>query len=195
MQKIIKINNQDITYTVKTSARTHKMRLAVYCDGSVVITKPRWLPNFMLQRFIKTKSSWILKKIDYFRKKGFKKIIKSAESKKIAYAKYLENKNQALILVKNKVTELNEFYNFKFNNISVKNQKSRWGSCSKKGNLNFNYRILFLPEDMQNYIIVHELCHLKEFNHSARFWLLVAQVIPDYLKIKKQIRKTELSIQ
>jgi len=77
-------------------------------------------------------------------------------------------------------------YNFKINRISIKNTKSRWGSCSKKGNLNFSYKIALLSKDLADYVIVHELCHLGEFNHSKRFWKLVSLTIPNYLELKNR---------
>lgn len=101
---------------------------------------------------------------------------------------YLEHKNQALILVHDRLKYFNNFYNFKFNRVSIKNQKTRWGSCSKKGNLNFNYKIVLLPPKLADYIIVHELCHLKELNHSDRFWNLVAKTFPDYLKLRQELK-------
>ncbi|NBX49499.1 M48 family peptidase, partial [bacterium] len=87
-----------------------------------------------------------------------------------------------------RVAELNQHYGFSYGKISVRNQQTRWGSCSKRGNLNFNYRILFLPPHLADYLIVHELCHLKEFNHSPRFWALVAQGCPNYHACKKELR-------
>jgi predicted metal-dependent hydrolase len=64
--------------------------------------------------------------------------------------------------------------------ISIRNQRSRWGSCSEKGNLNFNFRLLFLPGHLVDYVVVHELCHCREFNHSPAFWGLVVSALPDY---------------
>ncbi|OGZ65594.1 MAG: hypothetical protein A3C06_00680 [Candidatus Taylorbacteria bacterium RIFCSPHIGHO2_02_FULL_46_13] len=101
-------------------------------------------------------------------------------------------KNTALELVKSRISYFNVFYNLKINKISVKNQKTRWGSCSKKGNLNFNYRVALLPPHLADYVIVHELCHLGEFNHSVNFWKLLSKTIPDYKKIKSQFKKIRI---
>lgn len=72
--------------------------------------------------------------------------------------------------------------------IAIRAQRSRWGSCSTKGNLNFNYRIVFLPPELVDYIIVHELCHLHEFNHSERFWARVGVHVPTYELHKQALR-------
>ena len=72
--------------------------------------------------------------------------------------------------------------------IAIRNQKSRWGSCSKKRNLNFNYKLVFLPPEIRDYVIVHEICHAKEFNHGHGFWSLVAETVPDYKELRKRLR-------
>lgn len=105
---------------------------------------------------------------------------------------YLEYKEPARELVLRRVEYFNSIYNFPYGRISIRNQRTRWGSCSKKGNLNFNYKIVLIPEKLADYIIVHELCHLKEFNHSKRFWALVAKTFPDYKKIKQDLRNPEI---
>ena len=78
--------------------------------------------------------------------------------------------------------------------LSVRNQRTRWGSCSRTGNLNFNYKIALLPEPLADYIIAHELCHLGEFNHSQAFWDLVAVAIPDYRERRAELRRIERAI-
>jgi predicted metal-dependent hydrolase len=70
--------------------------------------------------------------------------------------------------------------NFKYNRIAIKDNRSNWGSCSTKGNLNFNWRLIFAPLDIIEYVAVHELCHLTEHNHSAAYWSLVESICPDY---------------
>lgn len=76
--------------------------------------------------------------------------------------------------------------------IFIKNSRTRWGSCSSKGNLNFNYRLSLLPAHLAHYVIVHELCHLREFNHSQRFWDLVALTVPEYKACREELKKYSL---
>lgn len=102
---------------------------------------------------------------------------------------YYRHKEQARMLVHQKLEHWNKFYNFSYQRVAIRNQRTRWGSCSSKGNLNFNYRIVFLPEPLQDYLIVHELCHLQEFNHSRAFWDLVEQTIPEYRKHRLLMKK------
>jgi predicted metal-dependent hydrolase len=79
-----------------------------------------------------------------------------------------------------RVAYWNTHYEFAFGRIAIRDQKSRWGSCSRQGNLNFNWRLLLAPTSVLDYIVIHELAHLKEGNHSPRFWALVAERCPDY---------------
>lgn len=105
-----------------------------------------------------------------------------------------EKGEQARTFVENRISYFNKFYNFEINRIVIKNQKTRWGSCSSKKNLNFNYKIIYLRPALADYLIVHELCHLGELNHSKRFWALVAKTIPSYIKISKELKKTSIRI-
>jgi len=162
------------------------MRLAVYCDGSVVITSPFGVEKSIVEKFLADKKQWAWDKILFFN---------SVDSKAIrtfSHKDYLQNKDKTLTLVNERVKFYNKIYGFYFNQIFIKNQKTRWGSCSSKKNLNLNYKIIFLPEKHRDYIIVHEMCHLKELNHSRNFWALVERALPNYLEIKKELRNHEL---
>ncbi|MFC1613269.1 M48 family metallopeptidase [Patescibacteria group bacterium] len=181
----IKLHNKKINYILKISKKAKRMRLAIYCDGSFIVTKPNSLNENIVEKFIIQKSNWILSKLEYF--KQFTITVFQNDTKK-----YLKHKAVALDCIEKKIKHFNKTYNFKFNKIIIKNQKTRWGSCSKKGNLNFNYKILFLPKQISDYIIVHELCHLKEFNHSHKFWNLVAKTVPDYSIIQKNLKINKL---
>lgn len=103
-----------------------------------------------------------------------------------------KKKEQAKGFVESRLEHFNRFYGFKINRVAIKNQTTRWGSCSSRGNLNFNYRIMYLRKELADYLVVHELCHLKEMNHSKRFWALVKQTIPNYVELNKELRRTNV---
>lgn len=83
----------------------------------------------------------------------------------------------------------NAHYGFPYGRVAIKEQKSRWGSCSRQGNLNFNWRLLLAPAPVLDYVVIHELCHLKELNHSPRFWQLVALACPDHAAQRGWLRR------
>lgn len=78
-----------------------------------------------------------------------------------------------------------------YTSITIRDQKSRWGSCSSRGTLSFNYRLIFAPPKVLDYVVVHELCHLTHMNHSKDFWNMVEQVMPDYRIYKDWLREHE----
>ena len=89
-------------------------------------------------------------------------------------------RGQAKAYLPARARELAETHGFKFEKARVKNQKTRWGSCSAKGNINLNLRLMMAPNAAIDYVIIHELCHLRELNHSPAFWALVASCCPDF---------------
>src|SRR3989344_7685345 len=101
---------------------------------------------------------------------------------------YVRYKETARALVKSRLVLYNQVYKFNINQVAIKNHTSRRGSCSKKGNLNFNYKVTLLPLELADYVIVHELCHLQELNHSKKFWKLVALTLPNYKELRLRFR-------
>lgn len=186
MQKYIELGAQRLGYTLKVSKRARHMRLAVYCDGAVVVTAPWWVGQSKVEQFVAHKSRWILDKLNYFKRFDGQVFFKRSKRD------FLEQKAAALALVQARVAHFNTLYNFTFKRIAVKNPKTRWGSCSKKGNLNFNYRLVHLPERLVDYVVVHELCHLQEFNHSRKFWELVGKTIPNYVELKRELKRNRV---
>ena len=114
--------------------------------------------------------------------------------RKNSRAEYLKYKEVARELVTRRLPELNKVYGFKIGKIAIRNQKSRWGSCSTRGNLSFNYKIALLPQHLADYLMVHEICHLGEFNHGPRFWDLVARAVPDYKNTRAELKKYGLTL-
>ncbi len=180
-----------MNYTLKKHKRTKVLRIAVKVDGSVVVTVPYRLPNYFAKRFVESKKDWIEKRVAYFadiqkmrEDAGLSKLMTGAEQKR----DYINKKEKARIIITQRVVELNAKYNFTYKKIAIKNQKTRWGSCSRSGNLNFNYKIAYLTPEILDYVIIHELCHLKEFNHSKHFWSLVGLHCPNYRTIRSSMK-------
>lgn len=106
-------------------------------------------------------------------------------------ARYIQHKEAARLHLVSRVGRLREQFGFTVSGISIRDQKTLWGSCSTSGRLNLNYRLYFLPFELQEYVIVHELCHLLHHNHSKKFWALVESALPDYKVRDRALRRYE----
>ena len=186
MNRQIILQNRIVSYSIRRSKRAKRLRLAVYSDGNFVVTLPKGINESSAEKYIIQKSHWVLHKMDFFKNVSMSKTIK------LTTDDYLKHKDKALVLVTDRVEHFNKEYGYKYTAISIRNQKTRWGSCSKNKNLSFNYKIMFLSPKLRDYIIVHELCHLKEFNHSKYYWHLVSKIMPDYRSIHKEVQTNGL---
>jgi len=184
-QKSITLKGQLVDYIIRESKVARRLRLTINRQGQLVATLPRRASLQLVERFMTEKADWIVRQIER---------VKKLPPRMDSHQDYLANKAAALVLVQDRITHFNQYYNFKIGKITVRNQSSRWGSCSIRGNLNFNYRIAFLAPRLADYIVVHELCHLRQFNHSAKFWALVAETMPDHLAIRREIKRAGLGL-
>lgn len=154
-----------------------------------MVTIPHSATLTQATQFVTEKEKWIKNKLDLMRKR-----IERREELRIPRGSkkdFDEKKKIALDFVIQRLDYFNRKYNFSWNQVYVKNLKTRWGSCSAQKNLNFSYKIIYLPKSLADYLIVHELCHLKEFNHSDAFWRLVGKTIPNYLELRSELRGIE----
>lgn len=181
MRKRVVIKGEEVEYALKKSKRARHVRLYVNYDASVSVTMPYRLPEGIVEKFLKEKGDWVLEKISFYKNQKIP-ILRDGQ---YDFEKY---KREARKLILERLEFFNTFYDFRFNKVFIKNQRSKWGSCSINKNLNFNFKLALIPKECADYIIVHELCHLGEFNHSKRFWKLVEKAIPDYKKRIKEIR-------
>lgn len=106
-------------------------------------------------------------------------------------AHYHAHRDMARSHITSRVEDWNQHYGFTYNRIAIKNHRRRWGSCSSLGNLNFNYKLILLPPHLLDYIVVHELCHLKELHHGPQFWQTVAEALPHYQTLVQELRLLE----
>lgn len=179
-----------VSYTLHRKRFSRVLRFAVHADGRLVVTAPMLLGKRAIERIIEEKREWIEEMMKR-RASAVGRRVTVAETK----AMYLKHKGDALTFAKERLEFFNHVYGLKWNRVTIKNSRTRWGSCSGKGNLNFNYKIALLPIELADYIVVHELCHLAQMNHSPKFWRLVVQTIPDYVARRKAIRKHEIQLQ
>ncbi|KKR13462.1 MAG: hypothetical protein UT42_C0046G0005 [Candidatus Falkowbacteria bacterium GW2011_GWA2_39_24] len=180
------IKDQTLDYMVRSNKRAKRLSLTIYPDGRLAITVPGgYTHSPRIEALVKSKIAWILKQRQ--RLASRQPLVKNTR------ANFLQYKEQARSLIKDRLSYYNRLYKFKVTAFAIRNQQTRWGSCSGKSRLNFNYRLVFLPTDLVDYIIVHELCHLQEMNHSLKFWRLVEQTIPDHKQRRQQLKKFHLS--
>lgn len=162
----------DITYHL-IRARQKRMTLRVDTDGIPVVRIPWAVPAAEADRFVADRRQWILEK------KKEREFMNSCRRNYTEQEKRVGRKRAAEIFEK-KCSYYAARMGVSYNRITIREQKTRWGSCSSLGNLNFNWKTALMPEAVQDYLTVHELAHLKEMNHSVRFWKLVEEELPDY---------------
>lgn len=156
------------------------MRLAVHPGGLVVVTAPERFSGSVIERFVSAHEAWIERAAARMRKRKALPV-----RGRRAYLKYKEEARRRLTA---RVQQWAAVCGLKYGRISIKDTSSLWGSCSRKGNLNFSYKLIFLPEELQDYVVVHELCHLMHPNHSPAFWAFVKKAQPEYIRLRLELR-------
>ena len=174
-----------ISYTLRRR-RARSISIIVRHTGEVVVSASPLVPMILVERFVAKKSAWIRAKQSYFAAhpvSAYSLLLRKRDRRE-----FKALKNKALGILTERLEHFNKTYGFTYSRISIRDQHSRWGSCSAKGNINFNYKLILLPDELRDYVVVHELCHLKELNHSRAFWALVARTVPHYKKLQKRLR-------
>lgn len=183
MNRTVTLGTMTYDYTLRQSVRARRLRLSVSAGGVLAVSAPACVSRRVIERFLTTHAEWIEEQV-----RRFTRLVPHPFSQggKREYALY---KDAARSLIIARLAYFNQFYGFTYQCISIRNQKTRWGSCSRRGNLSFNYRIALLPPALADYVILHELCHISAFDHSARFWSLVARTMPDFRERRRALRE------
>lgn len=159
--------------------------IKITADMQIVVFVPLYVSDNEIERMVISKSKWI----DEHMLKVQSTIDERSKLEKITFEQIKELADQAVEYIPKRVKYYAEKENFVYNKITIKNLVSRWGSCSTKGNLNFNCLLMLTPDYVIDYIVVHELCHLREMNHSEKFWTEVEKIMPDYQRAELWLKQ------
>jgi predicted metal-dependent hydrolase len=209
----IAVGNEIISYTLKRSLRARMVWLQIHSEKGLNVTVPRNYNVDDVPAYIISKSSWILRHLKRIRSE-----VPSSKVPQLPLC-YLGNPlkifeeaskpnyilpdgsgvdhNSALIwlrqqsqdIIVSKVSLYSQRIGVRFARVSIRDQKTRWGSCSHLGNLNFNWRLIMAPEPVLDYVIIHELCHLKRMSHSKAFWSIVTKYCSDWPEKRRWLNK------
>lgn len=168
---------------VRTHPRARRLSVRVHPGGRASVTVPRGVSWAAVVRFMRMQADWVARTSDIMRR--FPPRPGKAEARRA----YLAHKEATRRLAYAAIARFAPLYGVRVKAVSVRDQKTRWGSCSRDGRLSFNYRLALLPPRLAEYVVVHELCHLIAFDHSPRFWALVARAVPEHRALRKALRE------
>lgn len=178
----------DKTHIEVIRSKRKTLAIEIRPDMRVVVRAPEKIPQNEIMKFVEEKQNWIKKHLVqmYFKAEEIKKQKKEPALTNADIEKLCQ---KALSVIPDKVKYYAEIMGVTYGRITIRNQKTRWGSCSNKGNLNFNCLLMLMPDKVLDYVVVHELCHLKQMNHSKKFWKEVERYMPDYKNYKKWLNE------
>lgn len=173
-----------LEYTVIRSNR-RTIGLEVKPDGQVIVRVPIRLPDSEICKFVHKHEEWIQKHQEIARQR----LEERPPVEKLNMQEIQELADQAVKVIPQRVAYYAPKIGVDYGRITIRNQKTRWGSCSANGNLNFNCLLMLTPSEVIDSVVVHELCHRKEMNHSDRFYAEVLRVFPDYWKWNRWLKE------
>ena len=171
-----------MTYTIIRSVR-RSIALELRPEG-LLVRAPYGVPRAQIERFVRSKADWIARRRAQL----------EAAQRRMASAEKLSDEElralarQAKQLIPQRVAYYAPLVGVSYGRITIRHQRTRWGSCSSAGNLNFNCLLMLAPPEVLDSVVVHELCHRKEPNHSKRFYAEVLRVFPDYRRCEKWLK-------
>ena len=171
-------------YTIIRSNR-RSLSITIDPDANLIVRAPRRMSDRTIAAFVASKRDWIEKHMEKVRNRAAKReeVPEFTEEER----KALTKKARKMIL--EKVAYYAPIVGVTYGRIAIRKQRTVWGSCSSKGNLNFNYLLALMPDEVVDYVVVHELAHIRHHDHSPRFYALVASVLPDWRERRALLRK------
>ena len=153
-------------------SRRKTISLEIRPDATILVRAPRQLSDRAIRDFVLSRDRWLREKLKKYEARPPLPPLTATELEAL--------KKQAKADLTARVARFAPMVGVNYNRVSIRAQKTRWGSCSREGNLNFNCLLMLVPEEVRDYVVIHELCHRKEMNHSPRFWAEVARICPQY---------------
>ena len=158
---------------------------------AVIIRRPRSLLRAIAIRdslsFVQSRQDWIRYHVRRLSRQGA--LQKDIPSEKLTEAELRALKKDAAVYFKERLDHYAPLIGVTYTGLQLRQQKTRWGSCSSKGTISLNYLLMLMPESVRDYVVVHELCHRKHMNHSARFWKEVERILPNYKKERAALKQ------
>ena len=174
-----------IPYTL-TRSRRKTIALHILPDGTLDVRCPTRMKKTDIDAFVESKRPWIEKHLQAIQNRPPQRPLTPLEIQALAH--------EAAHFVPQRVAHFAPKIGVTYGRITIRAQHTRWGSCSSKGNLNFNCLLMRMPPEVIDYVVVHELCHRKEMNHSPKFWAEVAKILPNYKEQKQWLKQNGPSL-
>ena len=171
---------REIPYKLIRSARK-TISIQITPAREVIVRCPKRYPEREVRKFVESKREWLEKHLAKIEEKPRLLPFTSEELHALA--------NQAARVIPERAAHFAPMVGVSYGRITIRSQHTRWGSCSAKGNLNFNCLLVLTPPEVLDYVVVHELCHRIELNHSSKFWAEVERVMPDYARHRKWLKE------
>ena len=167
-------------YTLIRSSRK-TLSIQITPNGELVVRAPNRMSRREIEAFLRSKEDWI--------RSHLQKAARHSTAAKLTEQELTALAAQAREDLSARTARFAPLVGVTWGRITIRAQRTRWGSCSSQGNLNFNCLLMLAPDWVRDYVVVHELCHRKEMNHSARFWEEVGRILPDYTAARKWLKE------
>lgn len=163
---------------IRSKRRWHSASLQVTRVGELIVRAPLYMPKFVIDQFVKNHDKWIAKRL---------KVISKPQ---VPLIKYFSSQAELISFIESQVALHSQKLGLYPRLLKYKNVKTYWGSCSPSSVISFNLHLMYTPKEAVEYVVVHELCHLKWRGHGERFWELIKKTYPKTVAMRKLLRQT-----
>lgn len=190
MNITLALSNEGFTYNLPATlikSNRRSLGITVNPGGEIIIRAPKFMTNTSIMSQLQEKSAWILK--TYEKQRKIQPVTHAEEKSHQTLALEKRYRDAAKDYIPKRVEYYHPFTGGNYQKITIRDPKTRWGSCSSNGTLSFSFRLMLAPPRVLDYVVVHELCHLTHMNHSKEFWNMVENILPDYKEHRKWLKE------